>query len=194
MIPSPDMLNTLDAIRSRRSVRAYNKTPPDQSTLQWLMDAAVLAPTALHGEPWSFLIIQSPALLKRLSTISKQQVIAETPTSGPERRHLLELFGQPDFNIFYNAPTLIVICSVRQGPFVEADCWLAAENLMLAAAAIGLGSCVIGSAVAGLNSPVMKAELGIPADHTAVAPIIVGTPLSQSEPMPRKAPHILGWL
>lgn len=45
-----------------------------------------------------------------------------------------------------------------------ADCWLAAENLMLSACALGLGTCCIGSAIPALNSPEAKSELGISAD------------------------------
>jgi nitroreductase len=47
--------------------------------------------------------------------------------------------------------------------------WLAAENLMLAAHAMGLGTCVIGSAVPALNTPKSKAELNIPSECTAIA-------------------------
>ena len=79
------------------------------------------------------------------------------------------------------------------GPFVAADCWLAAENLMLAAGALGLGTCCIGSAIPVLNSPDIKSELGIPADVEAVAPIIVGVPSGPTRETPRKDPEILFW-
>lgn len=87
---------------------------------------------------------------------------------------------------------LIVICADKTGPFVAADCWLAAENLMLTACSMGLGTCVIGSAVAALNAPDMKTELGIPEEVTAVCPIIVGVPAGEAAPTSRKAPRILG--
>ena len=79
------------------------------------------------------------------------------------------------------------------GPFVAADCWLAAENLMLAACALGLGTCCIGSAIPTLNSPDVKAELGIPSDVEAVAPIIVGVPSGAATAVSRKDPEILYW-
>lgn len=65
-----------------------------------------------------------------------------------------------------------------------ADCWLAAENLLLAAYAQGLGTCVIGFAVSALNTPEWKAELKIPAEMTAVAPMIVGVPAGVTPPVP----------
>jgi nitroreductase len=76
---------------------------------------------------------------------------------------------------------------------VAADCWLAAENLMLAAFSMGLGTCVIGSAISGLNTPEMKDELGIPAELSAIAPVIVGVPSGESAAVSRREPQILCW-
>jgi nitroreductase len=86
-----------------------------------------------------------------------------------------------------------VICGKPLGPFVVADCWLAAENLMLAACAAGLGTCPIGLAVETLNTPQWKRELGVPPEMTAIVPIIVGLPAGQTPPVPRKPPEILCW-
>jgi hypothetical protein len=107
--------------------------------------------------------------------------------------HALDVFTSPEFNVFYDASTLIVICAKPAGPFVVADCWLAAANLMLAASAMGLGTCVIGSAVPALNTRDVKADIGIPAEFSAIAPIIVGVPRGVTPPTTRKAPHVLTW-
>jgi nitroreductase len=113
-----------------------------------------------------------------------------TPTTATA---FAERFASPDFCVFYDAPVLIAICAKHSGPFAAADCWMAAENLMLAACAIGLGSCCIGSAIPALNSPAIKEELGIPPDVEVVAPIIVGVASSPSIDSPRQPPDILGW-
>lgn len=102
--------------------------------------------------------------------------------------------SNPDYNIFYDASTLIVICGKPLGSFVAADCWLAAENLMLAACAMGLGSCCIGFAVPVLNDLDVKRELGIPPAVTAVAPLLVGVPSGATPPVSRKPPEILRWV
>jgi nitroreductase len=65
---------------------------------------------------------------------------------------------------------------------------------MLAATAMGLGTCCIGFAVPVLNSPEVKQELGIPPEVVAVAPIIVGVPAGPMAGVPRKAPEILRWI
>jgi nitroreductase len=187
-------MSALDAIYHRRAVRDYVPRTIDQAVILGLLDAAVHAPTAMQEEPWSFAVIQDRNLLNRLSDSAKERVRGEAHGSdSPHAKHSLELVNKPDFHVFYNAGTLIIIYSKFQGPFVVADCWLAAENLMLAACAKGLGTCVIGFAVSALNTPEWKAELSIPADMTAIAPIIVGVPAGETPPVPRKQPEIVTW-
>ena len=188
-------LSVLDVINHRRSVRDYAPEKPDAATLNRLLAAAVRAPTAMHGEPWAFLIVQDSAVLKRLSDCAKLELSHEAQhLPEGQASHARALIAEPDFNIFYNAGTLIVICAQNTGPFVTADCWLAAQNLLLAACAEGLGTCVIGFALAALNTAEVKHELGIPPEMTAVAPIIVGVPQGETPTTSRKAPRILRYL
>lgn len=194
-------LSALDVIFMRRSVRAYTSQHVDEATIRGLLDAAVQAPTAMHEEPWAFVVIQDPALLKRYSDVAKGNWAAEAQhyrqlhrgADAAAASAFVDRFASPDFCVFYDAHTLIAICAQHTGPFAAADCWLAAENLMLAACALGLGTCCIGSAIPALNSPAIKAELGIPAEVEVVAPIIVGVPASAAVESPRRTPHILTW-
>jgi nitroreductase len=186
--------SVLDAIYGRRSVRSYAPERVDRATILALLGAAVRAPTAVHMEPWAFVVLQDLTALKHLSDRAKPLFVGEAHRAHLDPGgHLLDAFTSPEFNIFYDAATLIVICAKPMGPFVVADCWLAAENLMLAACAMGLGTCVIGSAVPALNSSEIKAELGIPAEFLAVAPIIVGWPGDDTTPTARKEPRVLAW-
>ncbi len=196
----------LHTIFHRRAVRSYLPEKLDQSTIRRLLEAAVQAPTAMHLEPWAFIVIQDVSLLGRLSDQAKVLALAEVEEEEAKHRDLLKapgvsagsdhlaLLRDPNFNIFYDAGTLVVICGKPLGRFVVADCWLAAENLMLAACAVGLGTCCIGFAVPVLNAPEVKRELGIPADVAAVAPVIVGVPKGATPAVPRKAPDVLRWI
>jgi len=186
--------NIMDAINHRRSVRSYLLQKLDRDIIRTLLAAAVRAPTAVHEEPWAFVILQDANALKRLSDRAKPLFVEEAHRAHLDRGgHALDIFRSPDFNIFYNASTLIIICGKLIGPFVIADCWLAAENLMLAACSMGLGTCVIGSALPALNTPDVKAEIGIPAEFSAVVPIIVGVPSGETPLTPRKEPRVLSW-
>lgn len=201
MAPDATRLMTVfEAIARRRAVRAYKPDAIDEETVRELLKEAVRAPTAMHAEPWAFAVVQDRALLEKLSDLAKTtwspdrdgaRTVAHPPSALESRA--AAILTQPDFNIFYDAGTLIVICARPLGNFVVADCWLAAENLMLAACGMGLGTCCIGFAVPVLNRPEVKAELGIPPDVTAVAPIIVGVPGADTPPTSRKAPDIVCW-
>lgn len=190
----------LDVIYHRRAVRAYTSETPADDIVRKLLNAAVQAPTAMHAEPWAFVIVQDKMLLKRLSDRSKQMLLDELEAgsdlardSGMKSR-LLAMLRDASFNIFYDAGTLVAICRKPEGRYAEADCWLAAENLMLAACAKHLGTCCIGFAVPVLNAPDVKQELRIPKDIAAVVPIIVGFPRGGTETVARKPPEVLRWV
>ncbi|HEY5060239.1 MAG TPA: nitroreductase family protein [Gemmatimonadaceae bacterium] len=189
------------AIYERRAVRTYAPAAVSEHAIRALLDAAVHAPTAVHEEPWRFVVVQDRAVLKRISDQAKSLAVVNAARHGNLLKPpgasgdgIRSILADPAFNIFYDANTLVVICARLINDFVVADCWLAAENLMLAATADGLGTCVVGFAVAALNTPATKAVLGIPADMTAVAPIIVGVPRGDAPRVPRKAAVVLRWL
>ena len=191
-------LGALDAIYRRRATRAFTAAPVADASILELLRAAVRAPTALALEPWAFVIVQDRAVL---SLISERAKLLAVTADGRQHRGLARtqregmpaMFTDPNFNIFYDANTLIVICARPLGAFVMADCWLAAENLMLAATALGLATCPVGFAQLALGDPAIKAELGIPVDVTPVVPIIVGVAASNPSPTSRREPEILSW-
>ena len=190
-------LDAITAIYQRRAVRSYTAENIEKSAIDELIDAAVHAPTAVHREPWAFAVIQNKERLRQYSDGAKSLLLAQQEAKSffqAAEPQALAVLHDPSFNIFYDAGTLIVICARPLGNFVTADCWLAAENLMLAAAALGLGTCCIGFAVPVMNTAEVKRELGIGADVTAVAPIIVGVPATAPVPPPRKTPEVLSWI
>ncbi|SPJ17274.1 Nitroreductase [Burkholderiales bacterium] len=182
------------ALGGRHSVRNFKPNMLNRQQILSLLFAAVRAPAAIDQEPWAFVVVQDKALLKRISDRAKPLFLDEAQRQHVERTgHGANILADPDFNIFYNAGTLILLCGLAVAPYVAADCWLAAENVLLAAHAAGLGACVIGSAVAALNQEEVKRELDIPPSYTVVVPIIAGVPVSAGEPSPRREPRILHW-
>lgn len=193
MMPLPKVEMTIfETILARRSVRSYKARKVDRTSISILLEAAVRAPTAIHQEPWAFVVIQDKALLRSLSDQAKPLFVAEAQEKGLEHAgHSFDIFSYPEFNVFYDASTLILICGKTSSPSYAADCWLAAENLMLAACAMGLGTCVIGSALQALNAPETKIKLNIPEKFCVVAPIVVGFPDDEITQVLRKNPVIL---
>ncbi len=182
-----------DAIYQRRATRSYTKQPVPKEHIRTLLDAAIQAPSAMNRQPWAFVVIQDRNLLTRISDAAKKRILDDTNwANGLEQKHIpLE---SPNFDIFYGAETLIVICRHDEEGFnPEGDCYLAAQNLMLAAHAMGLASCPIGFAGEILQSLAFREELAIPPDYWPALPIIVGHAKSSAEPTQREPGKKLAW-
>ncbi len=182
-------MDAIETIYHRRAIRDFTDAMIEKEQINFLIGTAVQAPNAMDRQRWAFIVIRDRALLARLSDQAKAHMLA---TMGPELgaegfRGRLET---PHFNIFYNAPVLIIVCATEADTFAYQDCCLAAANLMLAADASGLGTCWIGFAESWLNQPDAKKELGIPAHYRPVAPIILGHPRTLPEAPPRHRPDI----
>jgi len=182
-------MDLMETIYARRAVREFTPEPVADNILRQIIDAAIQAPSAVNQQPWSFFVVQNKALLARISREAKAHLLRTSPAALVSH-HFQDLLSDPNFDIFYAAPALIVITAVAESPWAVEDCSLAAENLMLAARALGLGTCWIGFAQAWLGTPDGKAALNMPAAYLPVAPIIVGHPKSLPPPVPRKEPEI----
>ena len=179
--------SVFETILARRSVRSYKPEPVTADVLKTLLEAAIWAPTSMHKAPWGFVIVQNKELLQTLSNRAKPLFIEELKRNDMNA----DIWTHADSNLFHDAGTLIIICGRTNSHLPDADCWMAAENLMLAACAMNCGTCVIASALPAIRIPEIKSSLGIPADYTPVAPIIVGYPRAEPAPSQRKAPLIL---
>jgi nitroreductase len=185
-------MDVKEAIFGRRAVREYTGAAVDRETIRFLVNAAVHAPSAVNQQPWTFTVVRDQNLLDRISHAAKAHMLA-TMNSSQQPEHFRSMLDDPNFHIFYHAPALILVSATAQGPWIVEDCSLAAENLMLAAYAQGLGTCWIGFAQSYLNTSDGKKALGLPADCVSVAPIIVGRPKAPPAPVSRKEPEIR-WL
>jgi nitroreductase len=139
------------AIYGRRAVRDFSPAAIDPQVINRLIDAAIQAPTALNQQPWTFTVVRDQRTLDAVSTQAKSHMLAqrsELPGSGH-----FQMLKDPHFQIFYHAPVLILISATAAVPWCVEDCALAAQNLMLAAFAEGLGTCWIGFAQSYLGTP-----------------------------------------
>lgn len=177
-----------EAIYGRRAVRQFDATLVDEGVLRQLIDAAIQAPSAVNQQPWRFAVIRDKERLGRISDEAKAHML-RTSAAALASHHFQHILADPKFDIFYGAPALIVI-SAAGSPWAVADCALAAENMMLAAHAAGLGTCWIGFAQGWLDTPAGKAVLKLPETDIPVAPIIVGHPTSTPPAVSRKPPKI----
>ena len=125
-----------EAIYGRRAVRELTAELVDEKLLRQLIDAAVQAPSAVNQQPWLFTVVRDRALLARISTEAKAHMLKTSMAAASPHFH--DILNNPEFDIFYHAPALIVISAVADSNWAIEDCSLAAENLMLTACAAGL--------------------------------------------------------
>ena len=125
-------MDVLEAIYHRRAIRSFTSEAVDKGLIELLVDAAIHAPNALDKQRWAFVILRDRALMARISGEAKTAAL-QAFSALPELKELRAILADAAFNIFYDAPTLIVICGTEDDAFVAHDCCLAAQNLMLAA-------------------------------------------------------------
>ena len=109
--------------------------------------------------------------------------------------NIKKMLKMPEFNIFYNAPVLILIFAAPKGHSHQEVCAAAAENMMLAAQSLGIGSCWIGFGMPLGSDKDTLAELKVPEGYRLMVPLIFGYPVKdiQTAP-PRDGDVIFNWI
>ena len=153
-------MDILDIIFKRRSIRCYTEQPVSRDLLEKLLQAAMAAPNACNSQPWEFVVITERARLDQL-------------------RDKLR-FAR------YNAPAAIVVCgnlgiahsTVARDYWVQ-DCSAAMENMLIAAAGLGLGTVWIGLYPLPSAMKPVRQVLGIPDDVMPLGMAYVGYPAEE---------------
>ncbi len=105
----------------------------------------------------------------------------------------LERLEDSNYNIFYNAPVLILVIGRKSNPRSDYDCTLCAGNIIHAAHSLGIGSCWIGGGIVIQQSEELTALLQIPVNYKIVAPIILGY-RKGALPTPEKREPVISWM
>ncbi len=184
-------MDFFDLLKTRRSVRSYLDKDVPLDLLTEIIRDACLAPSSGNRQTWRFIVVNDRDTIARLSEESRGNLVAEldsNPTSYFKRYE--GALRNPEFNVFYNAPGLVIICGDERSHSLQVDCALAASYLMLSAAARGLGTCWVDLG-SHIRDPKLLEEIGLTDDLAIVAPIIIGYPKSIPAIPPRNEPIIL---
>lgn len=162
-----------DLIKSRRSVRNFLDKPLSRNTIEKLIEAARWAPSGMNEQPWGFIVIQDKALIKEISdrAIPYIKTLIEKDTKFLRYKRRMDV---KDFNIFYHAPCVIIILGRKNSFSYEDACAMAAQNMMLTAWSMNIGSCWIGMMKAIEKDSWFIKKLQIPENYSVVAPIALG--------------------
>ncbi len=183
-----EKLSVLECIQQRRSVRAFRPDPVPEEHIRKILDAARLAPTSGNQQPWKFLVIRDRKKLNALKEASLQRILTYYENKGmtsekiDKQKKRLESHYQ---NIF-QAPVFIVILTDTQSKYPSYnhhDGPLAVANLMLAARALGYGTCYFTDSI---NEEVTMKVLKIPDRYKRVCITPVGIPQEWPQTPPKK--------
>ena len=178
-------MNVLEAIDGRRSVRSFTEQAIPADILNQLVALSTKAATGSGQQAWGFAIIRDKNDMQRLSDETKSYLL-ENLEAYPYFQQYENWLTDEGYNIFYNAPCLLIIYGNSDSHWYTYDCTLAAGNIMLAAGAYGLGTCWIGFAGHICDTAAFKAQYHIPPNYKVVCPLVVGYPASPQSPPNRK--------
>ena len=145
----------IENIMARRSIRKYKPTPVGRDTMNVILECGINAPNGQNRQSWEVRVVDSPALMDEIKEAMAQ--------------------GHPDMEpkavkgCFRNAPVMVFIARDPSYDFSAYDCGLLAENMMLSAWSLGVGSICLGSPVRFLTDndacrPVLE-KLGFSAGY-----------------------------
>jgi nitroreductase len=183
-------MDVFEAIRMRRAVRLYRPDPVSREQVQAVLDAANLAPSGLNRQPWEFIVVTRGKIreMGRSYRSTLDEYLAHWDKS-PMR----EFISRDDFIRFaetYGGAPVVIVVLMKADPvpnFRKADLESASaamENLLLAATALGLGTCWMTGPLRDDDN--LRHILAIPADRE----IIAITPLGYPEKVPMTPPRI----
>lgn len=157
-----------EAIAKRKSVRAYLDKPVPTDALAKIVEAGRWAPNA--GE-FQISVIRNAELRQRINDRTHDAMVHS------EMEFLRQRVALPGYQPLYGAPVLILLSGPADAPYSAVNAALAAENMLLEATGLGLGSCFIISpklALNGKDNRDLAQEAGIPDTHTLQCAVIVG--------------------
>ena len=184
-------MDYFELLKNRRSIRDFEDKVVAQEMIEEIIKESCLAPSSGNRQEWRFIIINNREWIKRLSDESKKNILKDIEEDpGNYMKRYKQALENEQFNVFYNAPCLILILGPKDNHTLEIDCSLIATYLMFSAVERGLGTCWIGLGNY-IRDPELVKQLGITEDVQIVAPIIMGFPRRIPEPPERKDPQIL---
>lgn len=178
------MNQTLEIIKSRRSIRSYAEQQIPEESLQAIVEAGLYAPSGSNLQTWHFTVIQDKKVLKELNYETKGVL------SRSDNPFLQRVGNNEDLDVFNGAPTVIIISGKEADPNYAANCALASENIMIAAHSLGIASCYIISAsylFDGDEGEYFAEKIGVPEGYKVHNAILLG--YNKDGTIPEAAPR-----
>ena len=201
-------MDLFDAIAGRKSIRRFKDQPVPDEDIGRILDAGRLAPSANNTQPWSFLVIRDKTMLAKMAEAVRQQVDRMIPHAEHEKQaQRLAAYKSTYYTFFEKAPAVVAVFMeaydrssnellarmgyrpddiLRLRPYPGLQSVAAAiEHMLLAAHALGYGSCWMTGPLVAQES--FEQLLGFGKERSIVALLPLGVPDEDPPPRPRKS-------
>jgi nitroreductase len=161
-VKEEQLVNFFDVVTKRRSIRKYKDIEIPDEHIQTMLEAAQLAPSTNNSQPWRYVVVKEPETIKLLSLVAgKQKFIANAKAV-----------------VIAVANRAASCCPGNPSMWHVQDTMIATEHLVLAATALGYGSCWVAMLDSrnSQNIVAVKEALRIPEDADIVALVTLGVP------------------
>jgi nitroreductase len=204
-------VDIFEAIHGRRTTRSFRPDPAPRGLIERVIDAARVAPSGNNRQPWEFVAITDKTIIHDLAmtwsgaarrffaSLSEEQIdqhFAHQPSDFKGSRWASGSLTGESYRLAYGAPVLIVVL-VRHPEIHEnyPSAFLATQNLLLAAHALGLAAVITTRSVAHLeDAEAIRRRLGAPEDYLPVAVVPLGYAAKAPGPIRRRALNeVLHW-
>ena len=171
----------IETIMTRRSVRKYQPQAVNRDTMQIIVECGINAPNAINRQAWEIRVVDNPKVIKKLTDL----YVKDNPKEAEN----------PNFiNMFRNAPTVAFIANDTTFAYSPVDCGLMAENMILSAWSMGIGSCCLGGPARFMKSnPEANKylqEMGFSENYDLLLCIGFGYPAETPKAKPRDAAKV----
>ena len=214
------LTETEEVILKRRSVRMYKKKPVPEYMIKRILEAGRFAPSAGNCQPWKFIVVNDTEIIAGLTetTVNLCKITKKTldyrqkglEWVKPITKFITRLkkadfhptpFGAVSFiadgklGLYHGAPLVILIFKdVRGISNPDLDCGIAGQNMVLAAHAMGLGTCWVGfTKLAFQYSRKWKKFFGIEYPYKFISSIGIGYPVGEPDGMIPRETHATLW-
>lgn len=158
-------MNVAEAIKNRRSIRAYKEEPVPKEILDEILEAGRLAPSACNQQDWKFVMVTSPEVLPK---------VAEAMPQAHGKK----------------CTAIAVLCGLRESKLMNSghprnttDLSIAATMMHLRATDLGVGCCWMGN----FNPEIVREAIHIPDDMEAIILLTLGWPAEEPKARHRKS-------
>lgn len=176
MIEGKEML---ELVLRRQSDRKYSDKPVEPEKLERIITAGRMAPSACNAQPWKFIVVTDPLLIKRVAEAAATPLIGINTFVDQAPALMVIVREKPNF-------TSKIGGTLKRKDYSHIDIGIAAGTICLQARAEGIGSCMIG----WFDERMVKNILSIPSSKRVDLIITLGYSLSGEREKKRKTPDV----